>query len=88
MKKIKLQSLIKLNGYYMQISGRTGNRFTLRNYVQLCLNGKWVDYIHKLEKYQDKGVIDDLITDERNVDCIMFYAKNIVWEYLHYVRIW
>lgn len=68
MKKIKLQSLIKLNGYYMQISGRTGNRFTLRNYVQLCLNGKWVDYIHKLEKYQDKGVIDDLITDERNVE--------------------
>ena len=68
MKKIKLQSLIKLNGYYMQISGRTGNRFTLRNYVQLCLNGKWVDYIHKLEKYQDKGFIDNVITDEKNVE--------------------
>ena len=87
MKKIKLQSLIKLNGYYMQISGKTNKQFTVRNYVQFCLNSKWVDYIHKLEKYQDKGVIDDAITDEKMWNCIMFYAKNIVWAYLHYVRI-
>ena len=52
----------------MQISGKTNKQFTVRNYVQFCLNSKWVDYIHKLEKYQDKGVIDDAITDEKNVE--------------------
>lgn len=87
MKKIKLQSLIKLNGYYMQISGKTNKQFTVRNYVQFCLNSKWVDYIHKLEKYQDKGVIDDAITDEKNVELYNVLCENIVWAYLHYVRI-
>ena len=52
----------------MQISGKSIKQFEVRNYVQICLNGKWVDYIHKLEKYQDKGVIDNAITDEKNVE--------------------
>ncbi len=50
MKKIKMQSLIKQDGYYMHISGKTGNRFQVRNAVAVCLEQRWLDYIKELEK--------------------------------------
>lgn len=49
-RKILIQSLIKREGYYMHISGKTENRLTLRNAVSLCLKTTWINYIKKLEK--------------------------------------
>lgn len=68
LKKIKLQSLIKLNGYYMQISGKTNKQFGMRNYVQLSLESRWIEYIHKIEKYQISGVLDDMLSGEKNIE--------------------
>jgi CRISPR-associated endonuclease Csn1 len=63
--KIKLQSLIKKDGYFMHISGKTGNQIALRNAVNLCLRQEWISYIRKLEKHQDSG--SDCLCTEKNI---------------------
>lgn len=66
MRKIKLQSLLKRDGFFVHISGKTGNQIILRNAVNLCLRQEWVQYIKKLEKYKEYGQIDELLSEERN----------------------
>lgn len=68
LKKINVQSLIKKDGYYLNITGTTENRILLRNSVQMCLGQRWNGYIHKIEKYNDKKVIDDSLSLEKNVE--------------------
>lgn len=65
--KIKIQSLIKRNGYFAYISGKTGKAIILRNAVNMCMNQRWIGYIRKLEKYIETGCIDDLICEEQNI---------------------
>ena len=66
LRKIKIQSLLKLNGFYLHISGRASNQITLRNAVSLCLEKKWITYIKKIEKYNESKILDDMITEELN----------------------
>ena len=47
----------------MHLSGKTEDRLTVRNAVQLCLKQKWINYIKCLEK----GEISEKITKEENV---------------------
>ena len=61
-RKIRIQSLVKKDGYYMYLSGKTGNQIIMRNAVQLCLRQEWINYIKKLEK----ETIDEVITKEEN----------------------
>ena len=51
--KIKMQSLIKLNGYYLYLTGITGKQLILRNAVQLIFDQDIINYIKKLEKEYD-----------------------------------
>ena len=83
--KIKLQSCVKINGFYMHISGKTNKQIYVRNAIGLCLNQKWNNYIHKLEKIEDKGWTEDIFTVEKNValydelffkHCNGIYAKK------------
>mgnify|MGYP001316299925 CR=1 FL=1 len=67
-RKIKMQSLLKRNGYYAHITGCTGKQYYLKNAVNLCLCQEWVTYIKKVEKYIDKKVLDDLISKEKNIE--------------------
>ncbi len=53
-KKIKIQSLISLNGYRLHISSKTGNQVVLRNAVSMCLNRDWIGYIKLIENYLEK----------------------------------
>ena len=64
--KIKIQSLVKINGYFAYISGRQGKQIILRNAVNLCLGKEWILYIKKLEKYKDTGTVDDLLSEDNN----------------------
>lgn len=64
--RIKIQSLIRRNGYLMYISGKSEQRLTVRNAIPLCLNQYWVSYIKKLEKTAGTGYVDDNVTDEQN----------------------
>lgn len=63
-RKIRIQSLVKKDGYYMYLSGKTGNQIIMRNAVQLCLRQEWINYIKKLEKETE----DDAITKEKNCE--------------------
>ena len=63
-RKILIQSLIKREGYYMHISGKTENQIQLRNAVSLCLTSEWINYIKKLEKEE----LIDNITREKNME--------------------
>lgn len=67
-KKIKLQSLLKKDGYFVHISGKTGERIILRNAVNLCLRPVWTAYIKKLEKFAEFGEIDDSLCVEKNIE--------------------
>ena len=64
--KIKVQSLVKCNGYYMYLSGKTGNRIFMRNAVNLCLNQKWQKYIKMIDKYIELSQLNVEITKEKN----------------------
>lgn len=50
MAKIKIQSLVKRDGYYMYLSGKTGKQIAMRNAVEMCLEQKWINYIKGMEK--------------------------------------
>ncbi len=67
MAKIKIQSLLKKEGYFVYISGKSENRIILRNAVNLCLKQEWVQYVKKLEKYEESKVLSDEITQEKNI---------------------
>lgn len=64
--KILMQSLFKRNGYFVYLTGRSGNQLILQNAVNLVLAYDEISYIHKLEKYSLSSIADDL-TSEKNV---------------------
>lgn len=74
--KIKLQSLLKINGFFVYISGRTGNQFILRNAVPLCLSKDWTAYIKKLENIEKKGYLEQGITSEKNEQLYQILADK------------
>lgn len=59
LKKIKIQSLIKWNGFYLHIAGRTGSQLSVRNAVPLCLGQKWINYIKSINNFKEKGLTED-----------------------------
>jgi CRISPR-associated endonuclease Csn1 len=71
---IKYKTLIKLDGFYYFIAGKTGNRIYLENAEPLLLDSYWCKYIKKLEKaystdnyteQNEKGI--SIITCEDNL---------------------
>ena len=67
LKQIKMQSLLKWNGYFVNLTGRTGKRLTLRNAVNLKINAPMVRYIHLIEKYNESSVLDERVNKDQNV---------------------
>ena len=68
MRKIKLHSLIRRNGYYAHITGVTGNQIYMRNAVELCLERNYVKYARKIEKYNDDEVTDKVLSSDANIE--------------------
>ncbi|MCD7835774.1 MAG: type II CRISPR RNA-guided endonuclease Cas9 [Lachnospiraceae bacterium] len=67
MEKIKIQSLVKRDGYYMHLSGKTGKQCIMRNAVNLCLDQEWINYIRKLENYSKDKWLGDELSIEKNL---------------------
>ena len=65
-RRIKLQTLIYINGYYAHMTGKTGKQITLRNAINLCVSQEWIGYIKRLETGLDKGYFHNLISKDRN----------------------
>ena len=66
--KLKIQSLLEINGYQVHLSGKTEGRLILRNAMNLCLPEKWISYIKKLEKLVAGNVKEQAITSEANIE--------------------
>lgn len=59
MSKIPMRALIKRNGYFLRIAGRTEQRILTENAVSLCLERQWINYIKKLESFKEVGKEED-----------------------------
>ena len=68
MPKIKIQSLLKKDGYYVHLSGKSGNQIILRNAVNLRMNLELNQYIKKIEKSVENDYLSEGITKEQNID--------------------
>ncbi len=68
--KIKMNSLIKVNGFYMYLTGRTGERLRVCNAVQLVLSPEEVAYVKEMKKeYDRQGDMEknDKISKDKNM---------------------
>ena len=66
--KIRMQTLIIIDGFKYRLSGRTGNQIILRNEISLCLNQNWTNYIHCVDKFIENGNLSKEITSEKNME--------------------
>jgi len=64
--KIKMQSLIKRNGFYLNITGKTGDQFIVSNAVPLILAPSWAKYIKKIEKTIETQFLEREVSKEKN----------------------
>ena len=59
--KIRMSSLLKINGFYVYLVGRSNNRLIICNAVQLCLRSEFTDYIrvivNAVQKKQDENYL-------------------------------
>lgn len=71
--KIKMYSLIRVNGFEMYLTGRSGKQLLVTNAVQLKIGYKFEKYIKKINGIETKGEgSDDLISSgisvEKNIE--------------------
>lgn len=59
--KIKMYSLIKVNGFYMYLTGRSGNRLIVCNAVQMVLLQEWMLYVKEITKAIGAEFTDEYI---------------------------
>ena len=67
-KKLRIQSLLEINGYRMYLSGKTGDRLIMRNATNLCLSDKQRRYIKKIEKLSETEAVDDTLCESGNIE--------------------
>jgi CRISPR-associated endonuclease Csn1 len=66
-KRIKPQSLIKVDGFPLYITGKTNKQYVVRNACNLILTSDWNRYIHVIEKYNLSGQMPKEISPEDNL---------------------
>ncbi len=67
LERIDLQSLFKIDGFYMHLTGMHGSQLSFRNAVSLCLNEDWQFYIRGLRKSLTEDQVTPDITKEKNL---------------------
>lgn len=80
--KIKLMSLVKRDGYYIYLSGKTGGQISIWNGVSLVLKANWIQYIKKIEKVCNAQVEEAVITKEINIklyDELVYKHENTIF---------
>ena len=81
-KKIKPQSLIKVNGFPLYITGKSEKRFVVRNACNLILDRKWQIIVHNLEKYTSSGIISRNLNEEaanKLYDLLMYKHSDSIF---------
>lgn len=65
LKKIPMRSLVKRNGYLLNLAGRTGNQIMVENAMPLSLNRKWINYVKRMENFVSAKMEEDSLSDEK-----------------------
>lgn len=71
--KIKMYSLMKINGFYVYLTGRTGKQLYVANAVQLALNYEQMRYIKRITDADGRSYAEEdyeehaFITKEKNL---------------------
>lgn len=68
MRKIPMRALIKRDGFFLRVGGRTNDQLYAENAVSLCLEQKWINYIKKLENFSEQ---------RKTVDCQADKVKRV-----------
>ncbi|MCI5898174.1 MAG: type II CRISPR RNA-guided endonuclease Cas9 [Firmicutes bacterium] len=79
MKKIKMQSLIRWNGFYLHITGRSDSRLIVRNATELYLEQDWINYIKAVNNFAEKGLKENdntPVTEELNKELFQILADK------------
>lgn len=72
-KMIPAKSLIRYNGMYYYLGGKTNNRIEVSNAVQLCFSQEQMNYLKKVEKAVEK---DDFEECDRNRQPVLTKEDN------------
>lgn len=81
-KLIPRGSLVKYDGFYYYLAGKTGNRIIILSAVSLCLSQKYMYYIKKMEKavntgyYEEKVQQEVILTKEKNEELYHIFCKK------------
>lgn len=59
MRKIAMRSLIRRNGFFLRLGGKTGSQIYAENAVSLCLERRWINYIKKMENFVEYAKEED-----------------------------
>ena len=78
--KIKINSLIKLDGFYYNIKGKTKDRLSIAGSVQLILNNYEQKLIKKMDKFLEKKKLNNeikvtIMDNIKEKDLIALYQK-------------
>ena len=63
--KIKMYSLIKVNGFYMYLTGRSKKRLLVCNAVQMVLTQEWMMYIKEITKAYNAQYSDEYMQKQK-----------------------
>lgn len=68
LEKIKVQSMLFIDGFLYSLQGKTGNQVDLGNLVNLFLPEEYIYYIKQLEKTSSESTINKDISVEKNLE--------------------
>ena len=83
--KIKINTLVKYDGFPMHISGKSGSRIIIKPAVQLCISAEEEQYLKtiikfnaKVKEYNSKDVMKKYeITDEKNISLYQTFLSKL-----------
>ena len=71
LKKVHFKSLIRRNGYFLRLGGKSGSQIYADNAMPLYLSQHWCNYVKHLENFKNNGHEEDIrqiVTKERNLE--------------------
>ncbi|MBR1743932.1 MAG: type II CRISPR RNA-guided endonuclease Cas9 [Lachnospiraceae bacterium] len=81
---IKYRALLKINGYYYYLGGKTGYRLSLDNAVQWKVDGKHARYIGRIFKAVESNFFgeqkkngDFILTNEKNRELYLYFLEKM-----------
>lgn len=81
---IPKNSLVKMDGAYYYLAGKTTNKIEFKNAIQFKIPLKWNEYIHKIEKANKKNKYDEvdkfknnIITKEKNMELYKLIVEKL-----------